>query len=51
MQLIFDLGGRFEATISSGAAKMTCTSIMHIDTRVIEVAEFKSEVIFDLQGH
>ena len=37
-----------EATMTSGATKMTCSSNIHMDTRVFEVAELKSEVIFEL---
>ena len=36
--------------MTSGATKMTQSSNMHMDTRVVKVAEFKLEVIFDLRG-
>ena len=32
-------------------AKMAVGGNMHMDTRVIEVADFKSEVKFDHSGH
>ena len=37
-----------EAAIASKAIKMAVRDNMHIDTRVIEVADFKSEFKFDL---
>ena len=40
----FDLRGCLEA-------KMAVTCNMHMDTRVIEVADFKSEVKSDPRGH
>ena len=46
-----DLGGHMEAAMASEATTMAVTGNMHIDTRVIEVACFKSEVKFDLKGH
>ena len=35
----------------SEATKMASTGNMHMDTRVIEVTEFNSEVSLDLRGH
>ena len=43
-----DLRGCLEAAMDSEATKMAIRGNMHMDTRVIEVADFKSEVKFDL---
>ena len=43
-----DLRGCLEAAMASEATKMAIKGNMHMDTRVIEVADFKSEVKFDL---
>ena len=43
-----DLRGCLEATMASGATKMAVRGNMHNDTRVIEVADFKFEVKFEL---
>ena len=43
-----DLRGCLEAAMASEATKMAIRGNMHMDTRVIEVADFKSEVKFDL---
>ena len=45
-----DLCGHLEAAMASEATKMAVRSNMHIDTGVIEDADFKSEVKFDLRG-
>ena len=37
--------------MASEATKMAIRGNMHMDTRVIEVADFKSEVKFDLWGY
>ena len=42
-----DLRGHLEAAMASEATKMTVRGNMHMDTRVINVADFKSEVKFD----
>ena len=42
--------GRLEVAIVSKAIKMAGRGNMHIDTRVIKVAGFKSEVKLDCQG-
>ena len=39
-----DLRGRLEATMASEATKMVVRGNMHMNTRVIEVDDFKSEV-------
>ena len=39
-----DLGGCLEAAMASEATKMAIRGNMHMDTRVIKVAEIKSEV-------
>ena len=41
-----DLRGCLEAAMASEATKMAIRGNMHMDTRVIEVADFKSEVNF-----
>ena len=43
-----DLRGCLEAAMASKATKMAVRGNMHIDTRVIEDADFKSEFKFDL---
>ena len=40
-----DLRGHLEAAIASEATKMTVGAIMHMDSRVIKVSDFKSGVI------
>ena len=40
-----------EAATASEATKMATRGNMHMDTRVIEVTEFNSEVNLDLRGH
>ena len=37
--------------MASEATKMVTRGHMHMDTRVIEVTEFNSEVSLDLRGH
>ena len=37
--------------MASEATKMALRGNMHMDTRVIEVTEFNSEVSLDLRGH
>ena len=37
--------------MASEATKMATRGNMHMNTRVIEVTEFNSEVSFDLRGH
>ena len=37
--------------MTSEATKMATRGNMHMDTRVIEVTEFNSEVSLDLRGH
>ena len=37
--------------MASEATKMATRGNMHMDTRVIEVTEFNSEVSIDLRGH
>ena len=43
-----DLRGRLEAAMAFKATKMAVRGNMHIDTRVVEVTDFKSEVKCDL---
>ena len=43
-----DLRGCLEAAMASEATKMAIRGNMHMDTRVIEVADFKPEVKFEL---
>ena len=43
-----DFPGGLEAVMASGATKMAVRGNMHNDTRVIEVADFKFEVKFEL---
>ena len=43
-----DLQGCLEAAMASEATKMAVKSNMHMETRVIKIADFKSEVILDL---
>ena len=43
-----DLRGCLEAAMASEAAKMAVRSNMHVDSRVIEAANFKSEVKYEL---
>ena len=43
-----DLRGCLEAVVASEATKMAVRGNMHNDTRVIEVADFKFEVKFEL---
>ena len=45
--VIFDLRGHLEAAMASEATKMAVRCNTHMDARVIEVADFKSEVKFD----
>ena len=40
-----------EVAIASKAIKIAVRGNMHIDTRVIEVTDFKIEVKFDFRGH
>ena len=40
------MGGHLEATRASEAMKVAFRSNMHMDSRVIEVAGFKTEAIF-----
>ena len=42
-----DLGGHMEAAMASEASKMAVPGNIHIDARVIKVADVK----FDLKGH
>ena len=42
-----DLQGHLEAAMASEATKMAVRGNMHNNTRVIEVADFKSEVKFE----
>ena len=46
-----DLQGCLEAAMASEATKMAIRGNMHMDTRVIEVADFKSEVRFEFWGY
>ena len=46
-----DLIGHLEAAMASEATKMDVRVNMHMDTKVIEVADFKSQVKFDLWDH
>ena len=46
-EAICDLRGHLEVTMASEATKMAVTGNMHMYTRVIEVADFKSLVKFD----
>ena len=46
-EAICDLQGQLEAAMASEATKMAVRGNMHMDTRVIEVADFKSEVKFE----
>ena len=43
--------GCLEAAMASEATKMAVWGNMHNDTRVIEIADFKSEVKFEFWGH
>ena len=43
-----DLRGCLEAAMASEATKMAVIGIMHKDTRVVEVGDFKYEVKFGL---
>ena len=43
-----DFRGRFEVAMASEATKLAVLSNMYMDTRVIEVADFKYKVKFDL---
>ena len=45
---ICDLRGHLKAAMALEATKMGVIGIMHMDTRVVEVADFKSEVKFGL---
>ena len=47
-EAICDLRGRLETAMASEATKMAVIGIMHMDTRVVEVADFKYEVKFGL---
>ena len=46
-----ELGGHLEAVMASEAITMVVRSNIHRVTSVTEVADFNSEVNFDLQGH
>ena len=48
MEVSFDLGGHLEAAMAEGATKMAVRGNMHMDTRVIEVPDFNSEVKFEI---
>ena len=56
-EVSFDLRGHSEATTASEIVKVAFRSNMHMDSRVFEVVDFKSEAIFitlllaTLQGH
>ena len=41
-----DLRGRLEAAMTSEATKMAIRGNMHMNTRVMEVSDFKSDVKF-----
>ena len=43
----YDLCGCLEAVMASEATKIAVRDNMHNDTRVIEIADFKSEVKFE----
>ena len=47
-EVISGLQGHLEAATASEATKMAVRSNMHMDTWVNEVADFKSDVKFDL---
>ena len=47
-EVICDLRGHFEAAMASEGIKMAVVGNMHIYTRAIKVAGFKSEVKLDL---
>ena len=40
-----------KAAMASEATKMSVRGNIHMDNKVIEVTNFKSEVTFDLRGH
>ena len=44
----FDLRGLLEAVMATEASKLVVRGNMHMDTRVIEVTDFKSEVKFEI---
>ena len=46
----FDLRGCLEAAMASEATYMAVIGNMHMDTRVIKVADFKPEIKFDFRG-
>ena len=46
-----DLQGHLEAAVASEATKIAVTENMHMDTRVIEVTDFKSEAKYDFGDH
>ena len=50
-EAICDLQGQLEAAMASEATKMAVRGNMHMDTRVIEVADFKSEAKYDFGDH
>ena len=43
-EVSFDLRGHLEAAMASEATKINVRGNMHIDTRVIKIADFKYEV-------
>ena len=47
-EVSFDLRGHLEATMAQEATKMAVRGNMHMDTRVIEVPNFNSEVKFEI---
>ena len=47
-EVISGLRGHLEAATASEATKMALRSNMHMTTRVSEIADFKSQVKFDL---
>ena len=47
-EVSFDPGGYSEAATASEATKIAVRGNMHMDTRVIEVPDFNSEVKFEL---
>ena len=44
----FDLRGLLEAVMATEASKLVVRGNMHMDIRVIEVTDFKSEVKFEI---
>ena len=47
-EVSFDLRGHLEAIMASEATKMAVRGNTHMDTRVSEVPDFKSEVKFEI---